>query len=137
MAEELITPENLSKEMLKSILDASFMETSLDDDGDIIVKEGLRCWVLPEQERKDRVQLLTFFRFKQEISELQRLQAVNRINTEYVIIKAAHGKNNALRFTYDISVAGGITKKAFVLVLKRFCGIPRAAINELAGDLVE
>ena len=136
MTDELITPENSSKEFLKSILDAAFMETSYDKDGDIKVKEGLTCFVLPN-ERKDRVQLLAIFGFKPETSELQRLQAVNRMNAEYAIVRATVGRNDTLRFTWDIPIAGGITKKAFVLAVKRFCSIPFDVVSECAKDIVQ
>lgn len=137
MTDELITPDNLSKELLKSVLDTAFMETSYDSDGDLKVKDRVNCLVLPNMERKDRVQLNAFFGFKAGTSELQRLQAVNRINTEYIIVKTVVGKNDTLRFTWDIPIAGGITKKAFVLALKRFCSIPHDAVADCANDVVE
>ena len=136
MTDELITPENLSKELLKSVLDAAYMETSFDKDGDLIVKEKVRCFVFPNQERKDRVQLLAMFGFKPEAPELLRLQAVNQINKEYIIVKAVIEKNDTLAFYWDIPIAGGITKKAFVLALKRFCSIPHSAVADCASDVI-
>jgi hypothetical protein len=136
MTEELITPDNLSKEYLKSIFDAAFMETSYDKDGDLKVKEGLNCFVFPEQGRKDRVRLMVMFSFKPDASELLRLQAVNRINSEYIIVKATVAENDTLVFVWDIPIVGGITKKAFVLAVKRFCSIPRDAVADCANDVV-
>lgn len=137
MTDELITPENLSKEMLKSVLDAAFMETYYDSEGDLRVRDRVNCFVFPNQERKDRVQLIAVFGFKAGTSELQRLQAANRINAEYIIVRAVVGGNDTLRFTWDIPIAGGITKKAFVLALKRFCSIPHAAVADCANDVVD
>ncbi len=137
MTEELITPENLSKERLKSVLDAAFMETSYDQDGDLRVHDRVKCLVLPNQERKDRIQLVALFGFKPESTELERLQAVNRINAEYIIVRAVVGKNDILSFTWDLPVAGGLTPKAFVLAVKRFCAIPHPAIAECASEVVE
>jgi hypothetical protein len=136
MTEELITPENLSKELLKSILDTAFMETYYDSEGDLKVKEAVNCFVFPNLERKDRVRLIAVFGFKPEASELQRLQAVNRINAEFIIVRAVVGKNDTLQFNWDIPIAGGITKKAFVLALKRFCSIPHEAVADCANDIV-
>ena len=137
MTDELITTENLSKELLKSILDAAFMDTSFDSEGDLKVREGLNCFVLPNKERKDRVHLMAIFGFKPETSEVARLQAANRINDEYIIVKAVVGKNDTLRFTWDIPIAGGITKRAFVLAVKRFCSIPQQSIADCANDITE
>jgi hypothetical protein len=134
MSEDLITQENSSKESLKSVLDAAFMETFYDDDGDLKVKEGVNCFVFLE---KDRIQLMAAFGFKPDASELLRLQAVNRINAEYIIVKAIVGKNDSLIFSWDIPIAGGISKKAFVLAVKRFCSIPYNAVADFANDIVE
>ncbi|HPC60145.1 MAG TPA: YbjN domain-containing protein [Verrucomicrobiota bacterium] len=136
MMDELITPENLSKELLKSVLDAALLDTSYDSEGDLKVKDRVNCFVFPNQERKDRVQLLALFGFKPETTELQRLQCANRINSEYIIVRAVVGKNNTLRFTWDLPIAGGITRKAFALAVKRFCSIPHEAIADCAMDAV-
>jgi hypothetical protein len=137
MTEELITPENLTKERLKGILDAAFMETSYDSDGDLRVHDRVKCLVLPNEERKDRIQLVALFGFKPGSGELERLQAVNRINTEYIIVRAIARGNDILCFTWDLPVAGGLTPKAFVLAVKRFCAIPHPAIAECADAVVE
>jgi hypothetical protein len=84
MKDELITPDNLSKELLKSVLDAAYMETSFDNEGRLIVKERVTCLVFPNQEQKDSVELVALFNLKPETSELLRLQAANRINAEYI-----------------------------------------------------
>jgi len=137
MTEELITPDNLSKEQLKSILDAAFMDTSYDDGGDLKVKDGINCFVFPDENRRDRVRLMSLFGFKPEAPEFLRLEAVNRINNEFIIARATVAGNNSLVFDWDIPISGGITKKAFVLAVKRFCSIPRSAIADHANDLVD
>lgn len=136
MSDELITPDNVSKELLKSVFDAAFMETTYDRDGDLVVKEQVRCVVLVN-ERKDRISLLTIFGFRPEVEQTERLECVNRMNSELIVVKAIAGNNDTLRFEYDILVSGGITKKGVVLAIKRFCSIPRAAIGKFAEDLVE
>jgi hypothetical protein len=136
MTDELITPDNLSKELLKSVLDTALMDTSYDKDGDLKVRDSVVCFVLPNKDRKDRVLLQAIFGFKPEATELARLQAVNRINTEYAMVKAFTGPNNILAFTWDIPIAGGITPKAFGMAVKRFCNIPQAAIRDCASDVV-
>lgn len=134
MTEELITPENLSKELLKSVFDAAYMDTSYDDEGDLRVKEGLRCYVLLPSEAKDRIKLLTGFGFKPETSEQQRLEFVNELNKQYIVVKAS-ARKDSLQFEYDILMSGGITKKALVLMVKRFCGIPLGAIEDIEKQL--
>ena len=136
MSDELVTPENLSNELLLSIFDAAFMDASLDDDGTLRVKEKVRCLVMPS-EAKDRIRLVCIFGFKPESSEQQRLECVNKINSEYIIVRAISGPRDSLIFDYDILVKGGVTKKNIVLSTKRFLSIPPDAIDEHAADLVE
>ena len=135
MADGLIAPENLSKEFLKAILDAAFVDASFDGDGDLMVKEQVRCYVLLD-DSKERIRLLAQFRFLESATPGQRLECANQINSQYIIARAIVGPGNALRFTWDIPVAGGITRKAFVLALKRFCTIPHEAIGACAGNLI-
>lgn len=136
MSDELITENNLSKEFLKGVLDAAFMNTSFDSDGDLMVKEDINCWILVNKENA-RIALLSLWGFKNSTSQLQRLECVNQINKEYVVVRAVVGNNNSFRFEYDIPVRGGISKKAFVLMLKLFCSIPRTAVVKYGANLVD
>lgn len=135
MPEELITPDNLSKELLKAILDAAYLDTSYNKNGDLMVKDTVCCLVYPHQ-NGHTVQLMTQFGIKPEASELQRLQCANRINAEYIIVRAITGGDETLFFTWDIPIAGGITKKAFVLAFKRFCSISHNAAMSCASDVI-
>ncbi len=119
---------------LKALFDAAFMETQPDKGGNLRVKERLSLHVRP---REDRIRIFTVFGFKPATPMERRLEFVNRINKEFVIIRATAGDNDLLFFDYDIPVAGGITKKAVILLVKRFTGIPHAAIQEFGLDIVE
>jgi hypothetical protein len=136
MSEELITPENLSKELLKSVFDDAFLDAFYDQDGDLTVKDQVTCYVYPS-EKRDRIRFVAQFGFKPATGLPERLECVNHINDEYIIVKASVGANDRLRFLYDIPTAGGITRKALVLTLKRFCSIPHEAVREYGGDLIE
>lgn len=135
MTEELITPDNVSKQLLKSILDDALFETSYDADGDIRVEEDLSFWVLPSKEQ-GRIKLLANFGFLPDCPREDRLEAVNKINRQYIVVKASVADNDILRFEYDILIAGGITRKAFLLAVKRFSSIPKVAILEHCFDMV-
>jgi hypothetical protein len=136
-AQEYLTPDNVSKELLKSILDAAFMDCTIDQQGDLRVKDRVTCWILPNPERKDRIEFQCYFGFKPEATHEQRLEAVNRMNNGYAIIKATVGNNDILRFSYDLMIGGGITRKAFVLSVKRFCSIPHDAVADYGGGVVQ
>lgn len=133
---DLITPENLSKELLYNLFEAAFMDVSYDKDGDILVQEDVRCFVMPNEDGKDRIRLLTMFGFEPLSSEIDRLRCVNLINEKYLVVRAYSTDNNTLSFDYEILIRGGITKKNLVLSIKKFCSIPRLAVREFAQGLV-
>ncbi len=134
MTEELITPENLSTSLLKEVFDQAFMEAVLDNEGHLKVVDRVKAHIRP---REDRIYVFAVFGFKPETPPARRLEFVNRVNQEYIIVRATSNDNHLLLFDHDIPVAGGITKKALVLRVKRFCSIPQAAIQEFGMDIVE
>jgi hypothetical protein len=135
MPDELITTDNVSKELLKSVFDAALMDVVYDNEGDILVKEQCKCLVILDKEKR-RIALLTQFNFKPTARDNEKLTCVNQINKNYIIVRA-FVFDRILRFTYDISLDGGITKKALVLLVKRFCSIPHIAVADCGKDIVE
>jgi hypothetical protein len=125
----------VSKEAIKSIYEAAYMETEWDSEGDIRIKDEINCFALLS-EAKDRIQLIGIFGFNPKSSMAQRLECVNKINTEYIMVKATAGGNDSLQFRFDICIAGGITKKNLVLATKRFLSIPRDAALDDCPDIL-
>ncbi|MDX1546770.1 MAG: YbjN domain-containing protein [Rhodothermales bacterium] len=137
MSSDLLTPENLSKDVLKSMYDAAYMETSFDDDGDLRVEEGgIRCFVMPSDDG-DRIQLLSLFGADSNARREDLLEFANRVNAGIIIIRVSIRGNGGIAFDYDIPVRGGITKQAVVLATKRFLAIPIPAIRQYGSDLVQ
>ena len=130
----MITPEKVSVEMLNDVL-AAYMDTSFDEDGDLMVKGECQVYVniMPD---KSSVRLMTIFRIRDEISLAVRLEAVNKINNDYMIIKAHCSDNNKLIITYYFMLAGGLSKNALVRGVKLFDSIPRAAIYDCAKEII-
>lgn len=106
-----------------------------DEDGDLIVKGECQVYVtiIPD---KSSIRLMTIFRIKDESSLNARLEAVNKINNDYMIVKAHCSDNNKLIFTYYFMLAGGLTNKALIRGVKLFDSIPHIAINDYAKDIV-
>jgi len=131
----MITPENVSLELLKDTL-AAYTDTALDEDGDLLVKGECQVYVnvIPD---KSSIRLMTIFRLKDESSVNARLEAVNKINSDYLIVKAHCTDNNKLIFTYFFMLAGGLTKKALIRGVKMFDSIPIVAISDYAKDIVQ
>ncbi len=83
MQDELITSDNLSPELLKSLFDAAYMEPTVDKDAEIILQEAdVDVRVIADMENKDRIHFMTVFGFKEDSKPLARLECANRINKE-------------------------------------------------------
>lgn len=135
MPDDLITPDNVSNEMLKDLLDAAYMDFTVDDEGDICVRDKCRVFIWINS-ANTVLQLSASFAFKEDSAECDRLTAVNLINAHYLVIKASSEENNCLRFRYDFMLSGGITKKALVQGIKRFASIPHDAVKDYADSIV-
>src|SRR5262245_15071289 len=87
----------LSKEVLKAIFEEASMKASFNDEGDLHVSEALHCLVLPSDSR-DRIRLLAMFAFEPQVSQQQRLEFVNQVNSEFILIRASVGAQNDTLF---------------------------------------
>lgn len=133
--ENLITPENVSISMLYDLFERAFIDVSFDQDGDLMVSEDVKCFVFINESGCDRIRLLTLFGLDPKASRSDCLECVNRINSEYVLVRAYLGPET-LAFDHEILIKGGITQKNFILTVKRFCTIPRQAVREYGQDIV-
>jgi hypothetical protein len=133
MSVDIITPENVSVELLNGIL-AAYLDITFDEDGFLLVKGDCSVYVTVTPD-KSAIRLVTVFRMKDESSPEERFAAVNRINSDYMI-KAYCSEDNKLIFSDYFLLAGGLTRKAFMLGTKRFDSIPRAAISVHAEHLI-
>jgi len=80
MPVDLITPENVSVDLLNDVF-TSYMDTSFDEDGDLMVNGECQVYVtiIPD---KSSIRLMTVFRISEGSSPDTRLAAVNRINND-------------------------------------------------------
>jgi hypothetical protein len=134
---DLISPDNVSKDLLKEALDSAMLETSYDDEGDLVVYERILCFVLPS-EKRDRIRLLSAgSELRQGVTRSDALEAANRINDQYIMVRASVTDSNVLLLDWDVFLKHGIGKQAFAWAVKRFCAISDDAMQEHTVDLVE
>jgi hypothetical protein len=135
-SDDLITPENVSTALLKSIFEAAYMDIDYISDHDLlVVKElGLRCFVLPDQ-RTECISLVVQFSIKQNIPDAEKFRVVNEIHSNYVMVRAMF-VDDSLRFDYHINLQGGVLKKTLVMTVKRFLSIPHSVIDDYAKHLI-
>lgn len=121
MTEELVTPENVSSASLRGLLDSALFDVKPSDDGELCITAGYKLWISLAQSKRT-VRFYAVFRFREQSELLARLQMVNKINDELVMLRAAVSGENRDRLWFDqyIWLEGGITKKNFLLSFKQF-----------------
>jgi len=127
----------VTRDVLQQILDAALMEVEIDSDGDVLVREGMVCYVLLPEPEHDRITLAAQYSFMDDVPHLARLECANRINSEYMLVRAAIDERGKLRFSYHLLLGGGVTARQIALSVKRFCTICPQAITEHAAGLLE
>ena len=135
MSEEILLPENLTKTGLKEMFDAAYMDVSLDGDGDVVVREGYRCFVFPA-ENGSWIRLASVFNSTETSTELSRLQFANTINDKLNLIRASIRPDGSIDFDSYIPVAGGVTKRCVVLAVRRFLSLLKDAIAMDKGNVL-
>ena len=137
--DDLITEDNLSTELLKRIMDDAGETYKVDSDGDLVVQGKLIKVLVIMDKSKKRVNLFSQWGFKDSASQAAKLEMVNRINQNVLLVTASMAGNNddALRFEHDLSLEGGITRQNLVRTLRRFMDIPPMAILKYGAELVE
>lgn len=133
--DELITPENVSAQLIKSVFDGAYMEATIDGDGDVLIRDAVKVFIRVG-EKKDRLRMFCLFGFKSNASNDAQLRCANLINSEYIVVTAS-AQGGKLFFRYDVLLGGGIPKRYLVQALKRFASIPQEAAADHGRDILE
>jgi hypothetical protein len=128
----------LSNEVLKSIFDAAFFDTEIDEDSDLIVTDDMQVWVegLPEQ---DCFQYTAFFRIDKEHPREKLLEACNEFNATYLGLNANVPEGSkVIAFNYAVLMKGGgkIEGKEIVRLLKYFQDVVAASMEDEAFQFI-
>ena len=77
---DVLSPKDINPPTLKKLFDEAYMDTTLDNDGDLRVEEdGLGCYVLPIN-NGDRVKLLTVWQARGGCPSEKRLEFARKVN---------------------------------------------------------
>lgn len=132
--DELLFTETLDRDVIGSILTGAYMTYELDSDGDILIKDQCKVFVLRDPD-KHKLILMTQYGFKPGTSEMAMLECANKINRDYIIVKAAVVQDS-LRFTYDVLLDGGLPARALPAIIKRFASIPPTACLDYGAGII-
>ncbi len=135
MSDELIHPEEVSSTSLKQLFDDAYMETSIDSDGDVRIKDKYSCFLRPDPDGK-LIALYAIFGANATAQPAGKLEYVNRVNDQVKLIRASVMSDGRFFLDYYIPVDGGITKRAVVMAARRFLSCIEAAISQDTGNVV-
>ena len=135
MSDEIITPESANSATIKQLFEDAYMETSLDTDGDVKIKDGYTCFLRADPDGR-LIALYAIFGANPAAMQPAKLEYVNRVNDQVKLIRASLMNDGRYFFDYYIPVEGGITKKAIVMAARRFLGCVKAAMDQDTGNVV-
>lgn len=131
---DLVTPDNATIELIRDVYEAAFMDVSLDEERKVLrIREELLARA-HLSESKERLQLVAIYGIKEDAQRIDRLELVNRINENYVLIRAGIDDDGDLWFDYCVVLKGGVTKKNIVQATRTFLMLVPKAVNELDED---
>lgn len=136
-ADEAISRHNLDTTRLRDVLDRAGFELSDSPGGGLVVRDaGVVCLVAVPAHSRDYVTLLAWWGLKDEAPRDERLECANRINSEYLYIRASIDTDGALCIAQNLPVYGGVSPRHLIACLRSFTTASREAVREHAQDLL-
>jgi hypothetical protein len=135
MSDELLLPQDANSATLKQLFDDAYMETTVDTDGDVKIKERYSCFLRADPDGR-LIALYAIFGANPGAQLEAKLEFVNRVNDQVKLIRASVMPDGRYFFDYYLPVDGGITKKAVVLVTRRFLSTIEAAMQQDNANVV-
>jgi hypothetical protein len=131
----MILPEAINSDVLKKLFEDAYMETSVDTDGDVIVKDNYRCYLRPDPDGR-LISVYAIFGCQPNASQADKLAYINRVNDQVKMVRASVSSNGKFFFDYYISVEGGVSRRSIVMSVRRFFSCLGSALREDSGNVV-
>ncbi|RMD94459.1 MAG: YbjN domain-containing protein [Calditrichaeota bacterium] len=126
MTDQLISKENLSKNLIKQIFEDAYYDVIVEDDGQLKIKDQYSYYV--DVDKKGRFIAFWCNILLNEKSPLsKRYEFVNDINYNLIAIRVSEHKK-IFSFDHYLWVEGGVTKKNIVLAFKNFISLVDTAL---------
>lgn len=128
---DVVTDGALTKELLKAIYDAAKLPAALDAAGNLVVKAGqTSAYALPA---KDSLRLLVRFDFQPKATLMEKLDLANRINDEYIVVRATvrGEKLGEIHLDYYVLLGAGVSRATLVAATRRYLEIVPEAIDAM------
>ncbi len=137
MSDGLVTPETVSKDMLKSMFDAAFMEASFDEFGDLmIVDGGVQSFVFISPDSRG-IKVMALFEAAPTAQRVDLLEFANHINEVYPIVRTTLSPDSrAISFEHFICLPGGVPQMTIVQAARLFVRVTRDAVSKHGNELI-
>jgi len=135
MNPNLVTPENLSLDLLKAILEYAGLEIISQDDDRLHLRDrsGNGCSLINLEQT---LRLARSFEVEKPSSLQAKLEMANYINNTIPFVRCSLQEDGALDFDYFIMMRGGVTRTALINAVEYFMWMPVKAM-ERAQKLFE
>lgn len=127
-ANNMVSKDNLSIQLIKDVFDAAFIENILQDE--ILMVKGNYTIVLTIDVGQRYIDFMAIFNDEQR-QDSERLEKMNLINKEIIGIKAYADDSSSITFQYHLWIEGGITTKNIVFSLRGFQMMVDAALEKI------
>lgn len=134
---DMIGKDNLSRELLMALFESAYMDASLVGERSISVLEsGVRVHVTVPAGRSDYITMAASWGLRKDVAREAKLDLANRVNNSFLAVRATLDDEGDVVLDMQILLPADVSKKYFVLVLKRFATIARDAVAEVFKDAV-
>ena len=134
MPVELISPETVTLEAIRGVYDAALLDVELDEENGFVVIDDEIVARAKLSDSKERLQLIACYKVREDAARVDRLELVNRINDQYVIVRAAMSDDDELWVDYAIVLKGGTTAKQIAHATRMFLKVAEMAVKDCDED---
>lgn len=126
----------LDAETLDALLDRAGFEVTVKESMKLNVQDyGVSYYAVFPEHSDDYFTLYAWWDLDEGWSRSEWLEAVNRINAEYLFLRAFIGDDGGLCLIQNIPLLSGVTDKYVIQVMRKFAGGCREAVDEARRKL--
>ena len=128
MKDEIISPENVTRDLLMAYFDKAYFKTSLDDKGSFFIQDKFRVYI-DISKKKTNITFGVYFTLKEGHLSSEASDYANTINKELLQLKAISGEKT-ITIEHDMWIEGGALVKNIVASYRSFVSQVSAAISK-------
>lgn len=133
MADNEILQENeINTSILTSLFKRAFFKTDTDSEGDLLVKTDTANVIVMVNEELKLIKLMCVYGFQENVSEINMLRFLNKMNNEVVLVRFSSPQNrqDILLAEYYLPFESGIDSFHIINTLRFFSRIVPQIIHD-------